>query len=92
MTRIVDATELSMQLKGWVHTLKGNCAQLGLSSVASLCHRIEEELEGVETPPRDGQEELSRAWTAVRKKLSILVGDIADLRLEIDACVSTRSC
>ncbi|MGC4066430.1 MAG: Hpt domain-containing protein [Polyangiaceae bacterium] len=71
--------------KRLLHTLKGNSAVLGFSSVAELCHELENLLnsdpERYDAP--DSLVELSAAWNGVERMVRRLVPDIADARIEL---------
>jgi two-component system chemotaxis sensor kinase CheA len=50
-------------LRRVVHTIKGNAGMFGLERVASLCHRIEEEMaETRDLPTQSSVQELGTAW------------------------------
>jgi two-component system chemotaxis sensor kinase CheA len=72
-------------VKRLVHTLKGNAALYGLTSVADHCHAIEDSmLETQSTPSTTLMVELCERWTRLAAYLEVLLGSRADL-IEIDA-------
>jgi HPt (histidine-containing phosphotransfer) domain-containing protein/HAMP domain-containing protein len=67
-----------------VHTLKGNCAAYGLTSVASMCHALEARmLEAREAPSVLERQALARLWREVCAKIAGLLGEVAGDRLEL---------
>ncbi len=68
-----------------VHTVKGNAAQWGVSSVARLAHELETQI--VDTgmlPTGEQKAELFAAWAAIQKRFASLVGEGAHAeRLEV---------
>jgi len=75
-----------LELMRRVHTLKGNAALFGISSVAALCHAIEDGMKASGQPP-DGPEraKLSQAWTTIRERLERLLGvDRRALVIDLD--------
>lgn len=71
-------------VKRLVHTLKGNAALFGLTSVADHCHAIEDSM--VETrsfPSALLLVELRERWTRLAAYLEVLLGSRADM-IEID--------
>ena len=72
-------------VKRLVHTLKGNAALFGLTSVADHCHAIEDSM--VETqsfPSASLMVELRERWSRLAAYLEVLLGSRSDL-IEIDA-------
>lgn len=79
-TRLVDEVVAgacsTTQIARDVHTLKGNAGIFGLSSVAKLCHEIEDRLRdhgGVLDD--DDRAALRESWGAASSRLSLLLGD-----------------
>jgi two-component system chemotaxis sensor kinase CheA len=71
--------------KRLLHTLKGNSAVLGFSSVAELCHGLEDVLnsdpERYDAP--GALDELVKAWNGVERIVRRLVPDLNDARIEL---------
>jgi two-component system chemotaxis sensor kinase CheA len=81
-----------------LHTIKGNAAMLGLSTLTNLCHELESRMEDEQRDPtREELERLSEAWAALARRartllrmaqsdrLSITKTDLADLRHAVSA-------
>lgn len=69
--------------KRTVHTLKGNCALMGLSVVARLCHTIEEQTEEEGRPGAAILEELERRWQAINEHIAGFIGGPAQRVIEV---------
>ncbi|HEX3770796.1 MAG TPA: HAMP domain-containing protein [Polyangiaceae bacterium] len=83
--KICDPEQSLLDRKRWVHTLKGNCAQFGLVSIAELSHRLEDRMARTAGVFGDAErDELRRAWSEARAKFSIFVGEPAGASIEID--------
>lgn len=68
-----DAMPLA-ELKRRVHTLKGNAALFGVTSVAETCHDIETRIEAESTPPDAGAwATLLDAWNTVHDRVEELL-------------------
>lgn len=85
VTAIVSrALESDMVLyKRTVHTLKGNCALMGLSVVARLCHAIEEQVEEEGNAGEAVLEELDRRWSAINEHIVGFEGGTKDRVIEV---------
>jgi two-component system chemotaxis sensor kinase CheA len=84
LARIADTHADGLTLKRDLHTMKGNSAIFGLSSLATLCHGLESELEaGVEADALDRSSLLAQ-WESVCSKTRQLLGERATTALEID--------
>jgi two-component system chemotaxis sensor kinase CheA len=67
-----------------VHTLKGNAAQFGISTVARVCHEIEHQVcEQGELSARE-RELLATTWRSVRERIRSLIGDRSQSHMEIE--------
>lgn len=65
-----------LSLRRQVHTLKGNAAIFGLSSVTELCHEIESSIEALAGPPRgELRDALARHWRELAQRVRAVVGD-----------------
>jgi glucose-6-phosphate-specific signal transduction histidine kinase/HPt (histidine-containing phosphotransfer) domain-containing protein len=86
---IQDVTSASLDLatqRRLVHTLKANAAMSGLSSVAELCHQIEDDLAEngkVESTPLT--QALHDRWLALTASLQVFLGDRARGIIELPA-------
>jgi two-component system, chemotaxis family, sensor kinase CheA len=68
-----------------IHTLKGNAALFGLASIATACHRVEDQLDETgELPSSSAFDELAARWHVIVRELRRLLGD-RNARLELDA-------
>lgn len=66
-----------------VHTLKGITAQFGVSTVADVCHQLEDRLrDGVEPTARD-RDLLATTWSNLRERIRTFVGDQSASHLEV---------
>lgn len=69
-----------------VHTLKGNCALYGVTTVASTCHELESKL--VDTKGRLNDAERARladTWSAFASKVRALTGRANEQRVELSS-------
>jgi two-component system chemotaxis sensor kinase CheA len=58
-----------------LHTMKGNCGLFGLSTVAHLCHRLEERMQdGQEHLDQRSRSELRSCWAGFQEKLRFISG------------------
>jgi two-component system chemotaxis sensor kinase CheA len=77
-----EASSYSSLTRG-VHTLKGITAQFGVSTVADVCHQLEDRLrDGVEPTARD-RELLATTWSNLRERIRLFVGDQSANHLEV---------
>jgi two-component system chemotaxis sensor kinase CheA len=68
------ATDVSL-VKRLLHTLKGNCALYGLTSVATMCHRLEDFIvEAGTLPPATSYADLSARWARLATDVEMLLG------------------
>ncbi len=61
-----------------LHTIKGNCAIYGLTSIAARCHALEDKMAEGETVTPDDVNTLTEAWRATARRLSALFGERSD--------------
>lgn len=62
----------------WIHTLKGNCAVMGLGTLARWLHELESAIdERRGRASADERAELSRRWNELDERLRTLIGDDA---------------
>jgi HPt (histidine-containing phosphotransfer) domain-containing protein len=67
-----------------VHTLKGNAALFGVSSVSSVCHELEAKLiESGEALELDDRTRLQMAWGHFSAKVQALAGSAQEERVEL---------
>lgn len=87
-SRILDSIvsgSLKDEAEVWraVHTLKGNCGLFGISSVAELCHKIEdqmaEEKTGITVQSRDA---LKSKWNELSTRVRAFTGDESNVVVE----------
>ena len=85
LARIVASpSESTSALFRDVHTLKGNCAMYGLTSVAAACHEMESRMaEGGASPSAEERDALARRWTVVSSKIAVFLGGTRTDRLEL---------
>ncbi len=95
------ATDLSL-LKRQIHTLKGNSALFGISSVAEICHRVEDEMvESGQAPTREQldrirstfarlQENTRMFTTGAEHMIEILTEDYTQLLRDLEAGVPPK--
>lgn len=66
-----------------VHTLKGNSSLLGLETISSLCHEMEEEIHETNGPPSKMRiKRLERTWNELKEKTHAFT-NIGDGTIEI---------
>jgi two-component system chemotaxis sensor kinase CheA len=68
-----------------LHTLKGNAAVFGLTRFASLCHAVEERMldSGADVSGAD-REELVTNWRRLAARLRAVIGERAEVKLDVD--------
>lgn len=72
-------------LKRIVHTIKGNAGLFGMSSVANICHELEDEIVAENAAPAQARLlRLSEEWNRMREKLDKLLGDRMQANIEIN--------
>lgn len=77
-------TDLS-HLKRLIHTIKGNAGLFGMTSVANLCHELENEIiSESKAPEQERLAGLQGEWNAVRQGLDRLLGQRAKQSIEIN--------
>ncbi|HEY4011831.1 MAG TPA: HAMP domain-containing protein [Polyangiaceae bacterium] len=74
-----------VDVKRWLHTLKGNALLCGLTDLASFCHHLEDNLadSGADLTEEERHTLRSR-WDAFCARFEQLLGDRADNRMPID--------
>jgi HPt (histidine-containing phosphotransfer) domain-containing protein/glucose-6-phosphate-specific signal transduction histidine kinase len=86
---VQDVTSASLDLatqRRLVHTLKANAAMSGLSSIAELCHQIEDDLaENGDVQPTPLTQALHDRWLALTASLQVFLGDRARGIIELPA-------
>ncbi len=74
-----------IDIKRRVHTLKGNSALFGVTSVARKCHDLETQMaDNDAAPSSDERRDLSAVWQRYRSQVAALVGDGRSRHIEID--------
>ena len=66
-----------------LHTLKGNCALFGVTSVAGVAHELESCILEEGSPPSVRISELSAAWHKVSERVSRLLGNSSEPIVEV---------
>jgi two-component system chemotaxis sensor kinase CheA len=75
VARVTGGDDDTAQTSRTLHTLKGNAAVFGLSSIATICHDLEGWIEQESTLPPDAQlERLHARWTRLAGDMERLVG------------------
>ena len=73
------------ELQRNIHTIKGNTALFGVTSVSAQCHAIETRIAEDQQPPSPAERDaLHDLWHRYRKQVAALIGDRADRVVEID--------
>jgi two-component system chemotaxis sensor kinase CheA len=73
------------QTKRNLHTLKGNTAVYGMSSVAEYCHQLEDQLASTgELLPSSNLADLATLWRSKLQSIQEFLSEIGDNILEID--------
>jgi two-component system chemotaxis sensor kinase CheA len=72
-------------LKRSLHTLKGNAASMGLTVVAELCHKLEDQLAENDTMSEATVAELSSRWTTICQHFTELSGASVEKVVEVPA-------
>jgi predicted ATPase/GAF domain-containing protein/HPt (histidine-containing phosphotransfer) domain-containing protein len=80
------------EVRGPLHTLKGNAAMLGFELLASLCHQLEDAIDAGAFSP-DAVSTVAERWRALESTLDLLLGRDGRKRIdvassEIDALIS----
>jgi two-component system chemotaxis sensor kinase CheA len=85
ITLPADTDESLVDLKRRVHTLKGNCAQFGLSRLTGFCHDVETNMldRGTTMSPAE-REQLGEMWGSFVSSLHVLLGSDQASRVEIE--------
>jgi two-component system chemotaxis sensor kinase CheA len=73
------------ELKRIIHTIKGNAGLFGMSTVANICHELEDEIVAENAAPEQNRLMAMRdEWDRVRGKLDKLLGDKMEKNIEIN--------
>jgi len=68
-----------------VHTLKGNSAQYGLTTLADVCHEMESRIQESGGPlSRTDTEQLAQTWADISARLITLIGSREKKSIELD--------
>jgi two-component system chemotaxis sensor kinase CheA len=82
---IVADSYLSLELKRKIHTLKGTSAMFGLSTVADVCHGLEQEIADTEDAPSlEQRDALAVAWHDVKQRLATLLEEARSQRIQVE--------
>lgn len=74
-TSVVARDEPLSDLKRRIHTLKGNASLFGVSSVADVCHALEDRMEDEGSgPDAAGRTLLADAWRTFHGRIDLLLG------------------
>ena len=72
-------------LKRLIHTVKGNAGLFGMTTVADICHGLEDEIVRENAAPEQHKLMMLRdEWNRVRKDLDQLLGDRIEKNIEIN--------
>ena len=81
---IYDEAMTPCMRKRIIHTVKGNSAFFGLSTVAKTCHEIEDLLEeSSEAWDTETQNVLNEMWSLVEQRVKLLIGDEQKENIEL---------
>jgi predicted ATPase/GAF domain-containing protein/HPt (histidine-containing phosphotransfer) domain-containing protein len=70
------------EVRGPLHTLKGNAAMLGLELLASLCHQLEDAIDA-EAFSADAVSTIAERWRALESTLDLLLGRDGRKRVDV---------
>jgi HPt (histidine-containing phosphotransfer) domain-containing protein len=74
----------SVAAKRYLHTVKGNVALFGLGSVASLCHQIEDQLDGDVLPSAAAVADLSALFSSKLKSIEEFLTGLDEGVVEVE--------
>jgi len=85
MVRLVSSGTLeTTELKRLVHTLKGNCALVGITTFSQHCHDLETRmLEAGGAMTEDEREQFTTVWAGVSARLAMFTGKSGAEKLEL---------
>ncbi len=84
--RVVTPSGSRADLLRHLHTLKGNAAVMGVESIATLCHELEDELSLTEGAQLDAEQatRLEEAWVETAQQMASILGERGDV-IELSA-------
>lgn len=69
-----------------LHTMKGNAGMFGLTSIATMCHAIEDRIAGEASMPTASEiADLATLWRMRMQSIESFLNDLSASRLEVDA-------
>jgi two-component system chemotaxis sensor kinase CheA len=83
-TLVATETAGQLQTARLVHTLKGNSAIFGITSIAAMCHEFEDHLQaGADTLANEERARLAERWSQLSDRFGALIGDTSSNTLSI---------
>jgi len=80
VANITDEAQARVEQIRHLHTLKGNAGLLGVTSIATLCHTIEDELADAEhTLNSEQSQRLGAAWGETDARMATILGERDDV-------------
>lgn len=76
---IVEGSDRGVELKRALHTLKGNAPAWGLQRLATLCHRLEDQLDEEGALGAEDRASVRQKWSALMDRVERIVGQSGDL-------------
>jgi two-component system chemotaxis sensor kinase CheA len=74
-----------VELKRRIHTLKGNTALFGVTTISSLCHELEDEISvSGEPPDPQSRAKLAELWRSFRDRIEHVLGATSRRALVVD--------
>ena len=76
---------LTVELRRALHTLKGNSAIFGLTTLTRACHALEDTMAETGRPPTEEQrQDIARIWASFTARARMLLGHQETNRIEVD--------
>mgnify|MGYP000117590883 CR=1 FL=1 len=72
-------------LKRQVHTLKGNAGIFGVTSIARICHEMEEDMEERDALPSAAMlDDMRKAWSGTKGRIEEMLGEGLNQSIQVD--------